>query len=195
MDELHKLQSFDQFFGKMQISKKQKQERIELSEDIEDLMIVLFVLLPREENIEELKAIFKRDLKETVSNRMPLDDELTTHLDKTIDEVVDTTIKNMDGDDYWLSEDRAKVIAVNETNTSYNHYEYVLAIESGYTQKQWLTELDDKVRPTHTEVDGETIPIDDLFVVGNSFMLYPMDTTYDAEAKEIINCRCTCVYI
>lgn len=195
LDELHKLNSYKDYFSKMRISKKQITDRIELAEDIEDLMLVLFLLLPRIDDVDSLREQFKGDLLEIVSQRFVVDNKLIEHLEKTVDEIIDTTIKNIEKDDYWLSEDRAKTIAVNESNISWNYYEYTDAIESGCTRKQWLAENDNKVRPTHADVDGQEIPIDDLFVVGDSLMLYPMDTTYGADAKETINCRCACVYI
>ena len=54
---------------------------------------------------------------------------------------------------------------------------------------------DERVRDTHAEIDGVTIPINDAFVVGNSLMDYPMDTSYGADLEEVINCRCGCIYI
>ena len=95
---------------------------------------------------------------------------------------------------YWLSSDRAIIIAENEANTICNHSDYAEAVSYGYTKKTWLTMLDDKVRDTHIYLEGETIDIDDVFIVGSSMMRYPKDTEYGASADEIINCRCVCTY-
>ena len=72
--------------------------------------------------------------------------------------------------------------------------EYRKAIEQGKTKKTWLTENDERVRFTHTLVEGQTVAIDGLFLVGDSLMRFPMDTMYDADPKETVNCRCSCVY-
>lgn len=54
---------------------------------------------------------------------------------------------------------------------------------------------DQRVRKTHREVDGETIPIDEVFLVGESLMRFPKDTSLGASAEEIVNCRCVVKYI
>ena len=93
----------------------------------------------------------------------------------------------------WFSKDRANLIALNEANWIYNHEEYFEALASKKT-KTWHTALDEKVRLTHIEQEGKTIPIDDYFHVGTSLMLYPLDTSMGASAGEIINCRCSVSY-
>lgn len=73
--------------------------------------------------------------------------------------------------------------AVNESS---------LAMVSGGTDlpyKQWIATADDRTRPSHAELDGETIPIDDVFDNGCAF---PGDP--EGEAEEVINCRCTLGY-
>ena len=99
-----------------------------------------------------------------------------------------------DEKNYWTSRERAVMISENEANAFDNYIEYRKAIEQGKTKKTWLTENDDRVRFSHTLVEGQTVDIDGLFFVGGSKMRFPMDTLYDADANEIINCRCACVY-
>ena len=96
--------------------------------------------------------------------------------------------------DYWLSHDRAMYISENEANAFGNYQEYREAKVSGKTTKVWLTELDEKVRLTHTLAEGEKTDIDGLFLVGGSKMRFPKDTMYDPAPEEVINCRCTCRY-
>ena len=96
--------------------------------------------------------------------------------------------------DYWLSYRRAEDIAKSEANTFLNYTDYLDAKESGKTKKTWLTMLDDKVRGTHTEVEGRTIDIDESFVVGNSLMKFPHDLSESPDPKEVINCRCSVEY-
>lgn len=96
--------------------------------------------------------------------------------------------------DYWLSDDRAMLISENEANSIYNYDEYREAKKSGKTKKTWITELDDKVRFTHTMAEGKTVDIDGLFLVGDSLFRFPKDTMYEPSASETVNCRCACKY-
>ena len=96
--------------------------------------------------------------------------------------------------DYWLSYKRAEDIAKSEANTFLNYTDYVDAVNSGKTKKTWLTMLDDKVRQTHNEVEGQTIGIDELFTVGDSLMKFPHDLSEAPNPKEVIGCRCAVEY-
>ena len=96
--------------------------------------------------------------------------------------------------DYWLSYRRAEDIAKSEANTFLNYTDYVEAKASGKTKKTWLTMLDDKVRLTHSEVEGQTIDIDALFYVGDSLMRFPHDLSESPNPKEVIGCRCSVQY-
>jgi len=95
---------------------------------------------------------------------------------------------------YWLSYRRAEDIAKSEANTFLNYTDYVDAKEMGRTKKRWLTMLDDKVRQTHSEVEGETIGIDEVFHVGNSLMRFPHDLESAPDPQEVIGCRCAVEY-
>ena len=96
--------------------------------------------------------------------------------------------------DYWLSLDRAMNIAQSEANTFLNYSDYVDAKDRGYTQKTWLTMLDDRVRDSHEEIEGQTVGIDETFKVGTSEMRFPHDWTLSPDPKEVINCRCAVDY-
>ena len=69
---------------------------------------------------------------------------------------------------------------------------YAIIKTSGKQYKVWYAELDNRTRDAHAEIDGITIPIDELFHVGNDDMRYPHD--YNASPQNIINCRCVCRY-
>lgn len=96
---------------------------------------------------------------------------------------------------YWTSSERAKWISANEANAFENYNDFLEAKASGKTKKRWITELDDRVRFTHTLVEGETVDIDGLFFVGGSYMRFPKDAEYDPAPQEVINCRCTVEYL
>lgn len=106
----------------------------------------------------------------------------------------DANTSNASNISYWLSDKRAVFIAETEANSILNYSDYMFAKFEGKTKKQWLTMLDEKVRPTHLDVDSRTVDIDDFFIVGFSIMRFPHDTEYGASAEEIINCRCSVRY-
>jgi hypothetical protein len=64
-------------------------------------------------------------------------------------------------------------------------------LDEGAT-KTWLSGQDDRVRPTHQDADGQTVPIGGTFQVGDDQLDYPGDPSGSDE--EVINCRCTVIY-
>ena len=114
------------------------------------------------------------------------------YIKQLVADLIDTTNRHPD-DPYYLSKDRAVLIAQNEANTVYNHVDYVTAKESGKKYKTWVTEGDERVRQAHVEVDMKTIPIDDYFLVGTDTMRYPHDYL-NGSPGNLINCRCICTY-
>ena len=62
--------------------------------------------------------------------------------------------------------------------------------------KTWLAVHDEKTRDSHVEIDGESVPVDDPFVLTNSDgstseLMFPGDP--DGDAEQVYNCRCTMV--
>ena len=53
-------------------------------------------------------------------------------------------------------------------------------------EKEWMSTYDNRTRDSHAEMDGERVPIDDIFSNGCKF---PGDP--DGEPGEVWNCRCT----
>jgi len=91
----------------------------------------------------------------------------------------------------WLGKERANLIALNEANWKWNNQEFYEAKESKKT-KTWHTALDERVRLTHMELEGVTIPIDDYFNVGGFLGKYPLYMALPIE--ETANCRCSVSY-
>lgn len=58
----------------------------------------------------------------------------------------------------------------------------------GYTRRRWVTMHDAKVRDTHRHAEGQTVGIDEPFVVGGASLRYPGDR--QGPPGEVINCRC-----
>lgn len=63
--------------------------------------------------------------------------------------------------------------------------------DQGFTRKRWVTRHDAKVRPTHVEAEGDTVPLDQPFIVGGYPLMYPGER--GAPPALVINCRCTMV--
>lgn len=120
------------------------------------------------------------------------DDGGTKSQEKTFDfEEFDIKIPQSE---YWTSDERGLLIGIECASITANFEDLDKAMESGKTRKTWITEADDKVRKTHEAVHGTELAINDYFLVGNSYLLFPGDMSRDAEDKEIINCRCYCEY-
>lgn len=82
-----------------------------------------------------------------------------------------------------------------EVNEIGNLAQMNAAYNSGKTRKRWKTFGDSKVRKTHREAAGQTVPIDEPFVVGGYRLMFPCDSSLGASASEIVNCRCTVQYL
>jgi len=63
---------------------------------------------------------------------------------------------------------------------------YLEASEKGIKMKKtWIATLDDRVRDSHAELDGETVELNEKFSNG---LMYPRDPNGDP--AEVYNCRC-----
>ncbi len=89
-----------------------------------------------------------------------------------------------------LSEERALEIALNETNWIYNYITHQNLVASGQLTHTWVSQEDERVRPTHAMADGQTVPINQPFIVGGYQLLFPGDDSLGADIKETILCRC-----
>ncbi len=59
--------------------------------------------------------------------------------------------------------------------------------------KQWLATMDNRTRPSHRHADGQVVPFGDRFQVGDAHLRVPGDPA--GPAGEVINCRCTTLYV
>lgn len=116
------------------------------------------------------------------------------HIERVCEDIVDNTLKGIDTP-YMTSTDRSILIAETETNNAANYDALEEARANGMTMKTWVAFHDNRTRETHREVDGTTIPIDDMFQVGMAELMYPCDEIngYDTP-EEVVNCRCHATY-
>lgn len=185
---------FRQYFGEMGISHAEMRRRGVFAEKLEDEIIFLLAFLfyahinaTGLQNIPEFqKNISDAYLK--AYGKEP-DQYILQRAETLAVEIMLTTVRHPD-EAYYYSADRARLIAEEEANNAINYAEYNEAVDSGKHTKTWHTMADDRVRGTHIPLNGETIPIDALFEVGDSLMRFPKDLMYDPDWDEVANCRC-----
>lgn len=91
------------------------------------------------------------------------------------------------------SDSRAEMIARTETIGGANEGSMLSAQQSGIVSgKTWLSAQDDRVRETHAEADGQTVALDEPFLVGEDELMFPGDEAGPPE--EVISCRCVMTY-
>lgn len=208
---------YPEYFADMELTPKQKKEREKFCYILEDLIIIYFEMIKTSRDIGILneytiKQEFMYNLYEAVDDKGFFEDaeELDRYIADFVDTSYKTTISNLDEhpndmdytgeQQYWISEDRAKFIAEDQSNTLFNSKDYVEALKANKKQKIWKSFGDERVRHTHEEVDVTMIDIDDYFEVGAAKMLYPKDVTSALSTgaehpEEVINCRCQCIYV
>lgn len=188
--------NYEEYFGEEELTEEQKQRRIDLANEIEQVMLFAFsliVLFTEEDNydytivVEETTDRFLASISAFVA----LDEVISTYAYERAKQVVSSTVDALNTA-YFLSRERATVIAANESDTILNRDDYMKAIMQGKTKKTWVDVKDKRERKDHLAVGGKTIGITELFHVGNDLMLYPHDMS--ADSKQLINCRCQCRY-
>lgn len=189
---------YDEYFDEMDLTKEEKEKRKQFSREFEDVMLFIFSLFSVMRQYDYINKQYiigqlQSRYSEIVLKYMDIDKYLDDYISDFSLETVETTIKYID-EPFYLSNDRGILISENEANGIFNYGEFSDAIKAGKKRKQWVDVRDRKERETHREVGGTVMPIEDTFVVGNSLMLFPKDTSYGAEMKEIANCRCTIKY-
>lgn len=190
---------YETYFGEMDLTEEQKKQRISLAKRLEDDMLFFFALISVLKQYEYDNMQFAIDSLEnryraTLGAYMDIDDYLSDYIKEFAGYTADVTQRHAD-EEWYLSQDRATLIAENEANTDWNYSEYQQAIANGMTQKTWLTMQDRRVRHTHMKVDGKTIPIQSVFLVGDSEFLFPKDQTFSPSTNEVAGCRCTITYL
>lgn len=203
-DELNQMNStiksipYEKYFGEMDLGKEEKEKRIELAKRFErEFLFVLIYLFTTQQygvvNWKDIQNRFEKAYLSAINGVINTDDYIKQYAKQFSQEVTKSTKKN-ETDLYYYTTDRSIFIAENESNSSWEYQNYSDAIKLGKKKKQWKTMKDKYVRHTHKEVEGKTIDIDSIFLVGNSMFRYAKDTYFSPSGKEIIGCRCTTKY-
>jgi len=199
-DELNELgikrrsMPYEQYFGEMGIPEEEKERRKDLAEQIETIFRYMFMLYGTEYTAEELRMIVYEQFL-NVSTAFLGIAAPTAYLMHYTAQLAEETVRvteerASEEDPYWTSEDRAVNIAEGEANSIGNYGDLEDAIREGKYLKTWATMGDNRVRGTHKEVDGVSIPIEEPFEVGDSLLMFPRDTSLGASRDEIDGCRC-----
>lgn len=87
----------------------------------------------------------------------------------------------------------AERIARTEISTASNHGAFIGARDTGLKlRKIWLTNMDGRERDSHAMANGQSVPMNEPFIVGSSRMMHA--GAKGAPAAENINCRCVTIY-
>lgn len=185
------------YFDVMEISEKEKEKRVEASKDFRNAMLFLFTLISVAYeygyfSIDYVLMQFRNEFANVVVKYVDSTPFIEKYFEKATRDIVQTTIDHFDPSQktFWDSDDRAIIVAENESNSILNYDQLQKAKEKGYTMKEWRTERDSRVRKTHRNVDGKRIPIDDYFVFPDCVGLFPHDEL-NLSDSELANCRCT----
>ena len=90
------------------------------------------------------------------------------------------------------NEVRSERIARTEMQAATNRGALEAYIQSGVVdQKVWVATLDDRVRDSHAEANGQTVPLEAPFLVGGESIMAPGE----GSPEQGINCRCTVIPI
>lgn len=203
-DELNKLvgknrsEPYEIYFGEMDLTESEIKKRIALAEKLEEnflfAMALLFTMTQYNSvNYEQIRNKFEKSYFKAISGIILADDYIKQYIKNFSYDITDSTKAHAD-DMYYYSSDRAIFIAENESLICWNHQDFSDAIKSGKRRKQWTDVRDKKERETHLQVGRTVKPINEPFLVGNSLMQYPKDTSFGASSSEIVNCRCTIKY-
>lgn len=196
---------YKEYFGKMSISDKEKQERIAFSEQMEEVILYILALIETtiesgESNREYIQTQFYDKYLDVIASYMLIDTYIKQYALDVTKQIIDATFERFSAedksitDDYYLSNDRTMFISECEANSILNYRQYSKAVKAGKTKKKWIDVGDKRERKTHLEVGGTILPIDEPFSVGDSLLQFPKDTSLGASADEVVNCRCSIQY-
>lgn len=180
----------DEFYDAMDLSEERVEERKAVADKLFAVFLSLFILVETVDDYEVCFFWLTDSLRDIVEKYGFYDAYSMLYINRFATEYLDVTFNRKEESEYWLSPDRALLGALNESNAIIGYEELQDAIADGCEFKIWRTERDNRVRPTHKELDGKKIPIEEYFTVGMEQMLYPRDEVNCGDLLEIANCRC-----
>lgn len=189
------LLDYEEYFGDMDLSDKEKEKRIALARQFEVLFLYFFLLYSEQKSVDFVQMIQEKYISIAMEflSLKSVPAYIEGYARKLSEEIVRVTIEH-DGEEFYTSTERGMLISANEANTLGNYGQQLQAIKDGKLYKTWVTEKDKRVRHTHRAVDEKKISIFEPFEVGNSLMMFAKDSSLGADMKEIAGCRCVVKY-
>lgn len=193
-----KVEAFlDEYFEPMLIPYSEKEKRKDAAREFREVLLFILLAAVVGENMNALDWEYIRGQMVNqfgqVVRKYSRDDEFTREfIQKATDDFIEVSQRHI-GEDRWFSDERALPDSANYANMTVGYEEWQEAIESGKKKKMWVSQRDGRVRHTHRVADGQTVPINGYFKVGNSLLAYPTDP--EGEPEEIIGCRCHIEYL
>lgn len=190
---------FSEYFGVMPISRDRLDRRINLADDLLEVMLLMYALIEQRPTKTLVKTQIYNEILTNVAKAGSIDkyvDDLAWQYSEdltrvTFDHINTTSVIDVamaEGEEnYYTSIDRAMFVAEDMSQSFVNYMEY--AENEGKT-KIWHSQGDLRVRATHERVNNTKLPFDGIFKVGESDMRFPKDMSMGASAEEVINCRC-----
>ena len=140
---------YKEYFGKMSISDKEKQERIAFSEQMEEVILYILALIETtiesgESNREYIQTQFYDKYLDVIASYMLIDTYIKQYALGVTKQIIDATFERFSAedksitDDYYLSNDRAMFISECEANSILNYRQYSKAVKAGKTKKKWI---------------------------------------------------------
>jgi len=106
---------------------------------------------------------------------------------------VDAIARNIANRVPSISRMRGALIARTETHGAANYAMHQTAKQTGLTLvKEWVAAEDERTRPEHADANGQTVAMDEPFMVGGEQLMYPGDSS--GSAWNTINCRCSSIH-
>ena len=90
-----------------------------------------------------------------------------------------------------IADGRARTIAATEVAVCYGVARDTAMQEAGVPFKGWLTSGNSNVRAAHAAANGQTVPLDEPFVVDGEQLMHPGDPS--GSAGNVINCHCVSI--
>lgn len=159
------------------------------------------VVFGRSRDIERLvnqyfngRQVLLSNMSRRQSNAIRREIERLRLEDKTLPEIARAIQEKFSG----LFRSRAALIARTETHNAQsraNHlYHAAVQEELGLNMmKRWVAVNDERTRSFHADANGQTVAMDEDFIVGGAAMAHAGDSK--GGARNVINCRCVIVYV
>ena len=146
-------------------------------------------------------------VQEYTRSRVPYFTGMTSQLARELETVIfngradglnlDQISRSITKKGFPISRRRANLIARTETHNaaSFANHDYHKKVQQDLgtdMKKQWVSTSDIRTRSAHSSANGQSVSMDEDFIVGGARMSYAGDPK--GGARNVINCRCIIIY-